>query len=76
MKRSLTKLQAKAFRQRWQSVNAREVSELREASPELRWRQLNSLLGWTQTLGWTEALREGEAEVRRRWIRLRKALGG
>jgi len=76
MTRPLTKAQARAFRRCWRLVNAREQEELRSTSLEVRWRQFNTLLGWAHQFGWTEALGEGEAEVRRRRARLRKAYGG
>jgi hypothetical protein len=72
----LTKAEAEAFRKRWQLVNAREEEELRATSIEVKWQQFNTLLRWARQFGWSEALKEGEAEVRERWIRLRKVLGG
>jgi hypothetical protein len=44
MTRRLTKAQARAFRARWQLVNAREEVELRSTSLEVRWQQFNTLL--------------------------------
>lgn len=73
MKPALTKAQARAFRERWQLVNDREAEELRSASLEVKLPQFMTLLGWARQFGWTEALSEGEAEVRERWARLRKA---
>ena len=73
MSRALTKAEAKAFRQRWQRVNAREEEELRSTCLEVKWQQFNTLLAWTHQFGWAAALGEGEAEVRHRWARLRKA---
>ncbi len=72
----LTKTEARAFRERWQRVNAREEEELRATSLEVKWQQFNTLLGWAHQLGWAAALGEGEAEVRQRWARLRKACRG
>jgi len=72
----MTKAEARAFRKRWRLVNAREVEELRSTSLEVRLQQFNTLLGWAHQLGWAEALGEGEAEVRQRWARLRKAYRG
>ena len=40
---------------------------------ELKFRQLAALMASAKQLGWNEALAEGEAEVRDRWMRLRKA---
>jgi hypothetical protein len=76
MTRPLTKAEARAFRERWQRVNAREAQELRNTSLEVRWQQFNTLLRRAQQLGWGPALAEGEDEVRQRWARLRKACRG
>lgn len=69
---SLTKAQARAFRNRWRRVNAHELEELRSTDLDVRWRQFNTLLAWGRPLEWAAALAEGEEEVRRRWTRLRK----
>lgn len=76
MSASLTKTQARAFRDRWRRVNAREVEELRATNLEVRWRQFNTLLAWGRRPEWEAMLAEGVAEVRERWARLRKVLGG
>lgn len=76
MTRPLTKAEARAFRERWRRVNAREEEELRSTSLEVKLQQFNTLLGWAHQLGWAAALGEGEAEVRQRWARLRKAYRG
>ena len=76
MSRRLTKAEARAFRKRWQLVNAREEEELRSTSLEVKLQQFHTLLAWAHQFGWAAALREGEAEVRERWIRLRKAYRG
>jgi hypothetical protein len=72
MTRPLTKAEARAFRDRWQRVNAREEAELRCTNPEVKWQQFNTLLRWAHQLGWAAALGEGETDVRQRWARLRK----
>ena len=72
----LTKAEALAFRRRWQRAGAREEEELRSTSLEVKWRQFNTLLGWAHQFGWAAALGEGEAEVRKRWARLRKEFRG
>ncbi len=72
----LSKAQARAFRQRWQKVNAREEQELRSISIDVKWQQFNTLLAWAHQFGWADALGEGEAEVRQRWARLRRACRG
>ena len=76
MSHSLTKAEARAFRERWRRVNAREAEELRSTPLEVKLQQFNTLLGWAHQFGWAEALSEGEAEVRERWARLRKAYRG
>jgi hypothetical protein len=72
----LTKAEARAFHERWRRVNAREEEELRSTCLEVKWQQFNTLLGWAHQFGWTPALGEGEAQVRQRWARLRKACRG
>jgi hypothetical protein len=76
MTHPLTKADARAFRDRWRRANAREEEELRSTSLEVRLQQFNTLLVWARQPGWAEALSEGEAEVRQRWARLRKAYRG
>ena len=76
MASQLSKAEARAFRKRWQRVNAREEEELRSTPLEVKWQQFNTLLAWAHQLGWAAALGEGEAEVRQRWARLRKAHRG
>jgi hypothetical protein len=72
----LTNAQARAYRDRWQRVNAVELEEMRSTDIELRWRQFNTLLAWGRRPEWAAVLEEGEAEVRQRWARLRKAERG
>ena len=69
----ITKAEARAFRDHWRRVNAREEKELRSTSLEVKRQQFNTLMRWAHQLGWVEALGEGEADVRQRWARLRKA---
>jgi hypothetical protein len=69
----MTKAEAKAWKARWQLVSEYEKEELRRAPPELRLKQFSTLMGWARQLGWCDALREGEAEVRERWANLRRA---
>lgn len=76
MKPRMTKAQARAFQEHWKLVNEYEKEELRRTPADVRLEQFNTLLGWAHELGWTEALAEGEAEVRERWIRLKKAYRG
>ena len=76
MTRPLTKAEARAFRRRWQLAGSREEEELRATSLEVRLRQFNTLLGWAHQFGWTAALGDGEDEVRKRWMQLRKECRG
>ncbi len=72
----ITKAQARAFRERWHLVNAREEEELRSTPIAVKWQQFNTLLAWGQQLGWTGALAKDVSLVRERWARLRKAYRG
>jgi hypothetical protein len=73
MSRRLSKAEARAFRARWRLVNDREELELRSTPANVKLLQFNTLLAWAREFGWTTDLGEGEAEVRLRWARLRKA---
>lgn len=68
----LTKDEARAFKARWEEVNAAECRELRRMSPTHKFRQLTSLMRWVNELGWSGILAEEEREVRERWNRLRR----
>lgn len=76
MKRRMTRVEAQAWKARWELVNEAEREELRNTSAELKLRQLAVLMASVKTFGWAEALADEEAEVRERWNRLRKAYGG
>ncbi len=76
MKPALTKKQAQAFRDRWRKVNEAEIEELRRTSPDRKFKQLAALMASVKAFGWEKSLREGEEEVRKRWIRLYKAFCG
>jgi hypothetical protein len=71
----MSKKEGKAFLRRWRLVNAREIKELRETPLDIKLCQLAALMASAKQMGWTDALREGEAEVRARWQQLRKANG-
>lgn len=58
---------------RWKMVNAAEQEELRRTSLEQKIMQLNALMLSVKQMGWEEALKSEEAEVRERWKRLREA---
>ncbi len=72
---NMTKEEARLFRERWAEVNRREIEELRAATPELRLRQLATLMKWAKSFDWEEQLKAGEEEVRERWIRLKRHYG-
>ena len=74
MSRRLSKIEARAFRNRWRLANEREVQELQSTTVDVKLQQFNTLLAWARQ--WATELREGEAEVRERWNRLRKAYRG
>jgi len=76
VKKPLTRKDARAFRARWEMVNAAERAELRMTPLDRKLRQLAALMASVQPLGWTEALAAEEDEVRRRWNRLRAVLNG
>ena len=76
MKRRLTKTEARRYRGRWEAVNAAERQELRSTPIRLKFLQLAALMASAKELGWVGPLAAEESEVRIRWSRLRKTLGG
>src|SRR5436189_6453252 len=70
----LTREQLLAYRARWQLVKEFEIAELRAATFEMRWRQLNAVLNMAATLGWFPAEHSDEQVdiARRRWTRLKE----
>ncbi len=75
-KQRISRKEARAWRKRWAAVNRAEIEELRRTTPEEKFRQLCALMESAKALGWARALAAEEAEVRERWMRLRKAYGG
>ena len=73
MKRRMTRQEGRAVKARWRAVNVAEKKELRRASPEEKLQQLAVLMASAEEMGWSKALAKEEAEVRRRWNRLRRA---
>lgn len=67
----MTREQALEFRARWTAVNARTEEETRGA----KLRQLESLMVSFRSLGWEDALRAGEEDVRARWALLKTRCG-
>ena len=72
----MTKEEGRAFRKRWEAVNAAEREELRAMPMEEKMQQLAALMASRDLFGWIEEMRKEEAEVRERWNRLRRAFRG
>ena len=60
----------KAYRARWQAVAEIELQELRSTSIELRWQQLNAVIGLAIGLGIMKT-DDSEGEVYQRWAKLK-----
>jgi hypothetical protein len=75
MKRHTTKEKMRAWKARWELVNAAEREELRTTPPIVKLRQLAALMASAESMGWTEALAAEVDEVRERWKKLRQAYG-
>ncbi|HJQ68621.1 MAG TPA: hypothetical protein VKA70_06600 [Blastocatellia bacterium] len=69
----MTKEEAQLFKQRFLAANAVEIAELRSMSIDSKLEQAAALMASAKQMGWEERLVEGEAEVRSRWVRLKKA---
>jgi hypothetical protein len=65
--------EVRAWKKRWELVNAREIEELRQTPMEVKFQQLASPMAMARELGWVDHSPQEVAEVRERWIRLRKA---
>ena len=76
LKKTLTRAEAQTFQARWELVNAAEQAELQSTPLERKLSQLAALMDSAEPLGWTEALKAEEAEVRERWNRLRAISNG
>ncbi|MDH7500176.1 MAG: hypothetical protein QHH30_07300 [candidate division NC10 bacterium] len=72
MRRRISGEEARAFRRRWEAINAAEREELRAMSMEEKLQQLAALMASRDLFDWTEEMKS-EAEVRERWNRIRKA---
>jgi hypothetical protein len=62
---------AREFRERYEAVAAIEAEEQRNASVELRWQQLNSILRIAIGLGLSHRGSAEEDMVHERWARLK-----
>lgn len=73
---ALSPEQAREYSRRWREAGLREDEELREASPDLKLRQLAALVA-SRDLFPADPLREQDASVtRERWQKLRLAPAG
>jgi hypothetical protein len=70
----MTKEEARQFKERWRLVNEVTIEEARRTPVSIKLQQLTLMYEAGQTLGWTEALKAGEDEVRERWRRLKEKL--
>ena len=64
LKKTLTRVEARASQARWELVNAAERAELQATPLERKLSQLAVLMDSVEPLGWTGALKAEEAEVR------------
>jgi hypothetical protein len=60
---------------RYKLVNEFEIGELRSTSIEVKLEQTNALMAAVHQMGGTQALADEEAEVRERWLCLKRAYG-
>jgi hypothetical protein len=65
----------KAYRERWLAVADIERRELQSASIELRWQQLNAVVGLAKSLGSMRS-NDTEVEIYQRWANLKEKLIG
>ncbi|HXG65194.1 MAG TPA: hypothetical protein VNO70_08800 [Blastocatellia bacterium] len=68
----MTREEALAFIARYRAINAYEIEELRATSLALKLEQTAALMASVQQMGWKQKLDEEEAEVRERWLRLKR----
>ena len=71
----MTKLEALEYVARYKVVNEFEIAELRSTSIELKLEQTAALMAAVDQMGLSQALADEEAEVRERWLRLKRAYG-
>lgn len=76
MKNGITKAEARAFKKRWEEVNAIEREKWRRIPLWRKLQELTALAAWARHFGWTKSPPDGEREVRERWNRLLKAYRG
>ena len=71
---SMTRTQARAFRERWRRVARAEAATLRRLSMEDRLGALAVLMASAGVIGGPRRLAAEDAAVRRRWSRLRRTI--
>lgn len=72
MKKTITKTQARAFKKRWEAINARQRDELRKTSYIQKLQKLSALMASVKLMGWDKSISIGEEEVRERWKMLKR----
>jgi len=71
---TMDKRLVREFRERYEAVAAVEAEELRDATVEERWQQLNSIIGLAIGLGLTHRESADEELVWQRWAKLKAGL--
>ena len=69
----MTREEVQAFKRRWEIVNNAEKKELATTPVAHKFRQLMALMASVGKLEWTGNRETEEAQVRDRWVRLRRA---
>ena len=70
----MTKEEALQFKARWKLANEFVIDEARSTPASVKLHQLALMYEAGQLLGWDDALKAGEEEVRERWRLLREKL--
>lgn len=65
-------VELKSYLARWQAVDEIERQELQNATLELRWQQLNAIIGMAIGLNIYKSRGENEVEVIQRWLKLKE----
>lgn len=60
------------YKERWKAVEEIERQELRAASMEKRWRQINAIRRLARGLGFSLEPDQGELDVYQRWAKLKQ----
>jgi len=69
----MTKEQALAYKSGYEAVNALEIAELRSMSLEEKFEHAAALMVSAREMGWVAALSAEDDNVRKLWIRLKRA---